>query len=273
MPAARCASPLSWAPRAAAALLVALACLVAGAVAQRRAELPDPHQPHHRSGGAVERRRLYGDPSRARRARAEVDRPGRRRHAQVPRGLSDRGLRLSARAQMGHRPEGQGQRHPAHRRAQRAQSAHRGRPRAGARDDRRDVEPHHPERHPAGVPPRRLFRRHPRRRARHQRRAARRRRGGQGARAAGEQRPRLLADRHSSSSGSASSCSCCSPSCSRSTIRRKPSPGAAAGAAARSPCRATRGVGAAAGVGGGSGGGGWSGGGGDFGGGGSSGSW
>ena len=33
MPAARCASPLSWAPRAAAALLVALACLVAGVAA------------------------------------------------------------------------------------------------------------------------------------------------------------------------------------------------------------------------------------------------
>ena len=40
MPAARCASPLSWAPRAAAALLVALAYLVAGAVAQAEPNFP-----------------------------------------------------------------------------------------------------------------------------------------------------------------------------------------------------------------------------------------
>lgn len=40
MPAARCASPLSWAPRAAAALLVALACLVATAAAQVEPNFP-----------------------------------------------------------------------------------------------------------------------------------------------------------------------------------------------------------------------------------------
>jgi uncharacterized protein len=40
MPAARCASPLSWAPRAAVALLVALAYFLAGAVAQAEPNFP-----------------------------------------------------------------------------------------------------------------------------------------------------------------------------------------------------------------------------------------
>ena len=68
---------------------------------------------------------------------AEVDRPGRRRHASsrsqgYP--IEDYGYQLGA--QVGHRPEGQEQRRPADRRAQRAQGAHRGRPRARAADDR-----------------------------------------------------------------------------------------------------------------------------------------
>ena len=52
-----------------------------------------------------------------------------------------------------------------------------------------------------------------------------------------ERRPRFLADRPRSSSGSASCCSCCSPSCNRSTTRRKPSPGGR-GAARRAGRRA-----------------------------------
>jgi uncharacterized protein len=40
MPAARCASPLSWAPRAAAALLVALLCFVASAAAHAEPNFP-----------------------------------------------------------------------------------------------------------------------------------------------------------------------------------------------------------------------------------------
>ncbi len=74
-------------------------------------------------------------------------------------GLRDRGLRLPARPHVGHRPEGQEQRRPAHRGAERAQSADRGRTRAWSRivTDLMSKH-HHRERHPAGVPARRFQR-------------------------------------------------------------------------------------------------------------------
>ena len=79
------------------------------------------------------------------------------------------------------------QRRPPHRRAQRAQGPHRGRPRARADPHRRAVEDHHRQCHPAAVPRRRFCRRHQGRRARHHAGADRRRHRGRGAR----QSPRL----------------------------------------------------------------------------------
>ena len=149
MPAARCASPLSWAPRAAAALLVALSWLATVGAAQA-----EPTFPVLTSRITDEAGLLSADDYTAIQAElAALEQKSTDQVAVVTLksldGYADRGLRLSARPQVGHRAEGQGQRHPADRGAERAQGAHRGRPRARAHDDRRHVEPHHPERHPA----------------------------------------------------------------------------------------------------------------------------
>ena len=160
-----------------------------------RTDVPAAHGARRRRGRAAD----AGGPRRshrgARRARGDVDRPARRRHAEVAAGLFDRGLRLSARPRLGHRPEGQGQRRPAHRGAERAQGAHRGRARARADPHRRIIEHHHQPRDRSGVPQGRLRGRHQGRRARHQGCASRRRGSRQGAcaRRAPGQQPRYHA--------------------------------------------------------------------------------
>uniref|UniRef100_A0A0N4Z3U4 PE-PGRS family protein n=1 Tax=Parastrongyloides trichosuri TaxID=131310 RepID=A0A0N4Z3U4_PARTI len=120
-------------------------------------------------------------------------RPVGRRHPALASGSGDRGLRLSAGAPLGHRPEGERRRRPADRRAERAQGADRGRLWAGGRADRRLFLAHHPQRHPAGLSSGRLCGRDHRRDRLHHR--ATDRRSGRGPGAGGRsQEPRDRGD-------------------------------------------------------------------------------
>ena len=106
MPAARCASPLSWAPRAAAALLVAMLWLATVGAAQAEPTFPVLTSRITDEAGLLSADDYTAIQAELAALEQNVDRPGRRRHPQNAAGLPDRGLRLSARPQMGHRAEG-----------------------------------------------------------------------------------------------------------------------------------------------------------------------
>ena len=135
------------------------------------AHLPAAQRAHRRPGQHHLARDAGRAGAQARRARAEVGHPARRRHGEYARGPGDRALCQRAVPLLEARREEQEQRRAAAGGAQGAAGAHRSGLWPGRHADRCPLRRDHRQRHHAALQDRRLRRRHHPRRRRHHHRA------------------------------------------------------------------------------------------------------